>query len=204
MATNRKKNSWKKPGKYNKYDFIQVSSNSSRTNFRINFETLWPLLEGWYKRKPWFLRFFENISASFWYLFMKSILIARSYLIVLTKIKILIMTALLTLGHWFFLRKISLMYIFIYVFTCSKILFHDIKLWANNQYNADQIFAKSFSVVLISVFQYLNIDVMTSPSILDEVTWPGAHIIGRSVFYKPGFGAILRHFYRLFYKIANL
>jgi len=44
-------------------------------------------------------------------------------------------------------------------FTCSKRFFHEIKFWANNQYNADQIFVNSapwsgpnkvpFSVVLI-------------------------------------------------------
>ena len=95
----------------------------------------WPLLEGWYKKNPQFSRFFENISASFWYLFVKSFLVARSFLVVVIHIKILITGAPVTLetrlkvsvlavfwqfwslfqlfvlaqafslGHWFFYEK---------------------------------------------------------------------------------------------------
>ena len=40
-------------------------------------------------------------------------------------------------------QAFSLVHWFLYIFACSKRFFHHIKLWANNQYNADQIFVKS-------------------------------------------------------------
>ena len=58
---------------------------------------MWPLLEGWYTRNSWFSRFFENISASFLYFFMKSHLVTRSYRELVINIKSLIMGALVTL-----------------------------------------------------------------------------------------------------------
>ena len=56
----------------------------------------WPALEGWYTRNIWFSRFLEYISASFWYFFMKSFLVVRSYRVLVINIKILIMGALVT------------------------------------------------------------------------------------------------------------
>ena len=58
----------------------------------------WRLLAGWYTRNPWFSRFLEYISASFWYFFMKSFLVVRSYRVLVINIKILIMGPLVTLG----------------------------------------------------------------------------------------------------------
>ena len=46
--------------------------------YQLRGPVTWPLLEGWYTRNQWFSRFFENISASLWYLFVKSFLVARS------------------------------------------------------------------------------------------------------------------------------
>ena len=101
-----------KISKCNQYDFLHVLLKSSWTTFKTIFETLsapgpvtWPLLEGWYARNPWF---FENISASFWYIFMKSFLIASSYRVLVINIKSLIMGPLVILKTrlkvliWFF------------------------------------------------------------------------------------------------------
>ena len=49
----------------------------------------------------------------------------------------------------------------VYTFTCSKIFFHDINLWANNKYNTG----------LASKFGQF-VDDMILPSKFGEVTWP--------------------------------
>ena len=48
-------------------------------------------------KNPWLSRFFKNISASFWYFFVKSFLVARSYPFLVININILIIGALGTL-----------------------------------------------------------------------------------------------------------
>ena len=94
----------KKNSKCNLDDFLLVLPKSYWTTFKTIFEALsargpvtWPSLEGWYTRNPWFSRFLEYISASFWYFFMKSFLVVRSYRVLVINIKILIMGALATL-----------------------------------------------------------------------------------------------------------
>ena len=84
----------KKNGKYNQDNFLKVSSKSSWTAFKTIFETLsalgpvtWPLLEGWYTWKSRFSRFFENISATFWYFFIKSLFASRFYWVLEINIK---------------------------------------------------------------------------------------------------------------------
>ena len=72
--------------------FIKILLESIYNNFR-NFISFWGL-----SRDQWFSRFLEHISASFWYFFMKSLLVVRSYRVLVTNIKILIIGALVTLG----------------------------------------------------------------------------------------------------------
>ena len=50
--------------------------------YQLREAVTWPLLEGWCTKNQWFWRFFENISVSVWYFFVKSSLVARSYLVV--------------------------------------------------------------------------------------------------------------------------
>ena len=187
---------WKKirekNGECSQDDFLLVLPKSSRTTFKTNFETLSALgdchvtiIGGVLNKKSMIFRFLEYMSATFWYFFMKTFLVLRSYRVLVINIKILIMSPLVTLKtrlkvlilavfwqfwaffvkfvlakvfslwHWFFTKTQFI----VYGFTCSKRFFHDVKLWANNQYNADQIFVKSalwsgpykvpFSVLLI-------------------------------------------------------
>ena len=79
---------------------IKILLDSIKTNFKTLSAlgpVTWPLLEGWYTRNPWFSRYFDNILANVWYFFMKSILVARSYWVLMINIKSLIMVALVTL-----------------------------------------------------------------------------------------------------------
>ena len=76
----------KKPGKSNQHNFLQVLFKSSSTTFKIILKlyhlwglVMWPLLEGYYTQNQRFSRFFEYISASVWFLFMKSFLVTRSF-----------------------------------------------------------------------------------------------------------------------------
>ena len=94
-----------KNGKCNQDNFSQVLLKSSWTTFKSIFETLSALgvchvtiTEGVVYKKSMIFKFFlEYISASFWYFFMKSFLVVRSYRVLVINIKILIMGALGTL-----------------------------------------------------------------------------------------------------------
>ena len=85
---------------------------------------MWPLLEGWYTRNPWFSRFLEYISANFWYFFMKSFLVVRSYRLLVINIKILIMGALVTLGTWLKVPIFLISYILTELDVCYKVHGH--------------------------------------------------------------------------------
>ena len=44
----------------------------------------------------------------------------------------------------------------------------------------------------LKLAQCLDIDEISSPSKFGEITQPGLHFVGRSVFYRPAFDAILQ------------
>ena len=94
----------KKNSKCNQYDLLLVLSKSSLTTFKTIFETLsvleacqMTIIGGVVYKKSINFEVFENISATFWYFFVKYFLIAKYYLFVVINIKIWIMDALFTL-----------------------------------------------------------------------------------------------------------
>ena len=104
-------------------------------NFIWKLYQLWGpvpwLLEGWYTRKPWFSRLFENISASFWYFFIKSLLVVRSYRAFVINMKTLIISALVTLETRL---KMTILAVFVTIFDdfghlSSCLFWHKLLAW---------------------------------------------------------------------------
>ena len=90
----------------------------------------WPSWERWYTRNPQFSRFFENISVSFWYFFLKYFLVARSYLVVEINIKILIIGSMVNLERrlkvpifavfWRFWASLNKLFVMVQAFSLGR------------------------------------------------------------------------------------